>query len=122
MPPDPSAAVDIYEIVERISKLTEPENGGWAKELRPAGAGENDQNAAIGILNRLTSFAYFGITVIDAFSDPYFDLEQVKQNTRADSGGSYGQLAVARIELSIFAASAKIVLERFRKAIIRPPG
>ena len=105
----------LYDIVERISGLRGPQRGDWTGESRPAG--ENDQKAAIGILDRLSSFACFGITVIDAFSDTYFDLDTVK-DTQAGSDGSYEQLAIARIELSVFAASARMILERFRKKVI----
>jgi energy-coupling factor transporter ATP-binding protein EcfA2 len=106
----------LYDIVGRISTLSEPKHREWADQARLAT--ENDQVAALGVVSRLSAFAYFGMTVIDAFSDTYFDLDQVSQNTTNPGDGSYEQLAVARIELSIFAASATAILERFRAAII----
>ena len=108
----------LYDIVERISTLSEPKHREWADEARLAA--EKDQVAALGVVSRLSAFAYFGLTVIDAFSDTYFHLDKVSQNTTTPGDGSYEQLAVARIELSIFAASAKAILERFRAAIIGP--
>jgi hypothetical protein len=109
---------NLYDIVKRVSTLSEPKHREWADEARMAA--EKDQVAALGVVSRLSTFAYFGMTVIDAFSDNYFDLDQVKKNTTTPGDGSYEQLAVARIELSIFAASAKAIMERFRAAISGP--
>lgn len=116
--PDAKFRDSVYGIVERVSKLSEPKHVEWADEA--VLATEKDQVVAMTVVNRLSAFAYFGMTVIDAFSDKYFDLKQVRKNTTTPSHGSYEQLAVARIELSIFADSAKAILQRFRAAIIVP--
>ncbi len=111
-----SSADDLYHVIEGISKLPlakieEPESGAGEKAAE-------DQNSALHIINRLSAFSYFGITVIDAFSDRYFDLDTVKRSAIGRTDGAYEHLAVARIELSLFAASARMILDRFRASVI----
>jgi hypothetical protein len=77
-----------------------------------------DEHVARRILDRLSTFAYFGITIIDAFADKYFNLEEVRAKTAVGSPNSYEELAAARIELSIAAASSRIMLHRFRESLV----
>jgi len=103
---DSSTAV--YQTIEQISKVH--------AEGRDAGASENE-DIARRILDRLSVFAYFGITVIDAFSDRYFDLDKVRQRTAGELNGSYEELAAARVELSVSAANSRTMLDRFRQSL-----
>lgn len=77
-----------------------------------------DEHVAGRILDRLSAFAYFGITIIDAFADKYFNLEEVRVKTAVGSPNSYEELAAARIELSVSAASSRIMLHRFRESLV----
>lgn len=99
-----------YPTIEQVSQL-------HANGYDP-GTPENE-NAARRILDRLSAFAYFGITVIDAFSDRYFDLDKVRRRTTGELSGSYEELAGARLELSVSAASSRTMLDRFRQSLGR---
>jgi hypothetical protein len=71
------------------------------------------------VLDRLSAFAYFGITVIDAFSDRYFDLDEVRRRTASELNGSHEDLAAVRVELGVSAASSRMMLDRFRQSLGR---
>jgi hypothetical protein len=91
------------DIPERPPGLPESEAVVWT-----------DEENARGIVRKLAVSAYFGVTVIDAFSDGGFDLNAVKQRTMAASDDSYEKLAEARVELSESPSSSLLILQRFR--------
>ena len=76
-----------------------------------------DEDVAERILSSLSAFAYFGITVGDAFSDRYFNLREAQRRTDSGAGDAYEELAAARIELSVSYASARLILDRFRASL-----
>lgn len=98
----------VYLTIEQISQLYA---GGC-----DSGTPENEK-AARRILDRLSAFAYFGITVIDAFSDRYFDLDRARPRPAGSLNGSYEELAAVRAELSVSAGSSRIMLDRFRRSL-----
>jgi len=76
-----------------------------------------DEDVAERILSSLSAFAYFGITVGDAFSDRYFNLREAQRRTDSGTDNAYEELAAARIELSVSYASARMILDRFRASL-----
>jgi hypothetical protein len=100
----------VYLKIEQISQIHA--DGG------DSGTSENEDTARR-ILDRLSAFAYFGLTVIDAFSDRYFDFDKVRHRTTDGLDGSYEELAAARVELSVSAASSRRMLDRFRQSLGR---
>jgi energy-coupling factor transporter ATP-binding protein EcfA2 len=105
---DDNSPEEAYLIIEQISQARVDEGGSEMSE---------NENIARLIVDRLSAFAYFGITVIDAFSDRYFDLEKVKQGTADKLENSYEQLAAVRAELSVSAASSRTMLDQFRQSL-----
>src|SRR5271166_5464258 len=95
----------LYEVMKEIAELKLPDSM-KNEDSSHATTEADDYAAAARILNSLSAFAYFGITVIDAFSDKYFNLTEAKRkaDTRADD--AYEELAAARIELGVSYASA----------------
>lgn len=83
-----------------------------------SGTPENEDTARR-VLDRLSAFAYFGITVIDAFSDRHFDIDEVRRRTASELNGSYEDLAAVRVELSVSAAGSRMMLDRFRQSLGR---
>jgi hypothetical protein len=73
------------------------------------------------ITSQLSAFADLGMTVIDAFSDKFFDLAAVQRRSASGAEGSYEELAVARSELSVSPAGCRAILRRFREHL-RPAG
>ena len=106
----------LYEVMKEIAELKLPDSM-KNEDTSHATAEADDYVAAARILNSLSAFAYFGITVIDAFSDKYFNLTEGKR--RADTGAddAYEELAAARIELGVSYASARLILDRFRASL-----
>jgi len=97
-----------YPVIEKISRMQ--------ADVQHSGTSE-DEGIACRILDRLSAFAYFGITVIDAFSDRYFNLDKARKRMGGELGGSYEQLATARSELSVSAGSSRMMLDRFRQSL-----
>ena len=97
-----------YPVIEKISRMQ--------ADVPHSGTSE-DEGIACRILDRLSAFAYFGITVIDAFSDRYFNLDKARKRMGGELGGSYEQLATARSELSVSAGSSRMMLDRFRQSL-----
>lgn len=96
-----------YRVIEKISQMH--------SNVRHSGMSGNE-DIACRILGQLSAFAYFGITVVDAFSDRYFSLNKAGRETDGRLGGSYAELTAARSELSVSAASSRMVLDRFRQS------
>ena len=93
-----------YPTIEEISQMH--------ANARHSATSEGD-DIACRILDRLSAFAYFGMTVIDAFSNKYFNLGKAR---KMKGGGSYEELSAARSELSVSAASSRVMLDRFRRS------
>jgi hypothetical protein len=109
---------EAYHLIEELSKLPVPEypeNAG----ARPTPVPEAEDNARE-LAKRLTTFAYLGITVIDAFSNESFDLERIQQAAAAGSEDSYQRLAAACAELSISPDMSRTTLRSFRGSLPRP--
>jgi hypothetical protein len=105
---DDNSSETAYLTIEQISRVH--------ADVRDSGTSENE-DIARRILDRLSAFSYFGITVIDAFSDRYFDLNKVRHRTTEKLKGSYEELAAARAELSVSAASSRTMLDQFRRSL-----
>jgi hypothetical protein len=75
---------------------------------------EADETAATKIVSGLAAFACYSITVIEAFDNDYFDLRAARDSTRDTAGGSYVELAAARLELGISPESTQSIIRRFR--------
>jgi KAP family P-loop domain len=99
-----------YLTIEHISQIH--------TDGHDSGTPENE-DAARRVLDRLSAFAYFGITVIDVFSDRYFDLDEVRRRTASELNGSHEDLAAVRVELGVSAASSRMMLDRFRQSLGR---
>jgi hypothetical protein len=111
----PSLPDKRYQILEEISIVNLPR---MLKDdqLKSAKVQENEE-AAARILNSLSAFAYFGATIVDAFSDKCFDLGGVKRKTESKADHSYEGLAAARLELSVSYSSTRLILDRFRSSL-----
>ena len=105
---------EIYHTIERLARLRPPERQPDKIDVSPSA--DNEEVAAIRVTASLSCFAYFGLTVIDAFADPTFDIDAVRQVTEADSAGSYAELAAARLELSSSPVACASIITRFREA------
>lgn len=73
-----------------------------------------DEAAAVKIIVGLAAFACYGITVIDAFDNVFFNLRAARKSTHDAAGGSYTELAAARLELGISPESSRSIIRRFR--------
>jgi hypothetical protein len=104
----------LYRVMEDISRLSPPKRNECADDTSMS---PEDVDAGLRIISRLSAYAYFSVTIVDAFSDSNFDLTEAKRRTVAGIDGSYEQLAVARVELSAFADSARMILDRFRDSL-----
>jgi hypothetical protein len=76
-----------------------------------------DEHAAISTVERLSAFAFFGLTVLEAFGDDIFDLDEVRRRSAHLTPGSYEQLAAALVELNFSAASSRMTLCQFRESL-----
>jgi hypothetical protein len=97
-----------YEIVQELSELK-----GHARAI-----GDEDGERARAIVTDFSAFAYFGLTIMDAFSERYFNLLSVEMKTGTGSEGSYEELAFARIELTVSPMNSRAMLARFRECMI----
>ncbi|GAA3086028.1 hypothetical protein GCM10017600_57910 [Streptosporangium carneum] len=66
------------------------------------------------ILHQLSVYAYFGLTVIEMFSDDKFDIGMTSDAKPNGLLPSFDELAAVRRELSISSESCRLALERFR--------
>jgi hypothetical protein len=95
--------------------------------LRPPNAAdlstsqETDETAAAKIIAGLSAFACYSITVVEAFNNDYFDLHAARETTHDTAGGSYVELAAARLELGISPESSQSIIRRFRAQSGLPP-
>jgi hypothetical protein len=94
-----------------LCSLRPPEAAGAPEAAGQAGTGGA---AAAKTIAGLAAFAGYGITVIEAFDNDDFDLPAVRGNVRDISGGSYAELAAARLELGISPDSSRSIIRRFR--------
>jgi len=94
-----------YPVIEEISQI-------HANVRHSATSGKDD--IACRILDQLSAFSYFGMTVIDTFSNRYFNLDKAGKRK---GGDSYEELSAARSELSVSAASSRMMLDRFRRSL-----
>jgi hypothetical protein len=108
----PFSINESYSFIKELSELTVPD----APEGVPTGRELviRDEDEAERIVRDFTAFSYFGLTVIEVFSDRFFDLEAVRQTTVSGSEGSYEQLAVARAELTVSPENSRAMLRRLR--------
>jgi hypothetical protein len=111
-----ASTFSMYESCDFIKNLSEltipdaPEGVPTRRELV-----ERDEDEAERIVRDFTAFSYFGLTVIEAFSDRLFDLEAIQRATVSGSESSYEQLAIARAELTVSPENSRAMLRRFRE-------
>jgi hypothetical protein len=112
---DRSSPTKLFEVIKEVDEMSLPH----ATKCDDAGNVklQADQDAAARILNSLSAFAYFGIIIVDAFSDRWFDLAEAKRRTDSGAANAYEELAAARVELSVSYASARLILDRFRASL-----
>jgi hypothetical protein len=107
---DTTSALERQKVVLNLYSLRSPH----------AAAGTSDQDgdgaAAVKILDGITAFASYGITVVESFDNDYFDLHSAKKTVSGTSGNSYMELAAARVELGISPESSQSIISRFRMA------
>jgi hypothetical protein len=108
----PFSIHESYVFIKELSELTVPEVPEGVQTRRELVL--RDEDEAERIVRDFTAFSYFGMTVIDAFSDRHFDFETVQQTTGRGSKGSYEELAVARAELTISPENSRAMLRQFR--------
>ena len=94
----------VYEVMKKIDELKLPDKQ-KNDDLNSASVG--DEVSAARLLNSLSAFAYFGMTVIEAFSSRLFNLATIRLDTEKESDNGYEELAAARIELGVSYASAR---------------
>lgn len=111
----PFSVNESYGFIEGLSDLTVPDVPEEARIRRALVT--RDEDEAKRIVRDFTAFSYFGMTVIEAFSDRLFDLQVVQQATARGSKGSYEELAVARAELAVSPENSRAMLRRFREAL-----
>lgn len=115
---DRSLPYKLYQAIEELSKVSTPDVP-VNTEVRNIKA-QDSEEAAARIVNNLSAFAYFARTIIDAFSDRWFNLNEVRQKTESGADNGYEELAAARIELGVSYASARLILGRFRSSLYMP--
>jgi hypothetical protein len=101
-----------YGLVKELSGLTAPDAPESVPTVRDLI--QKDEEEAKRIVRDFTAFSYFGLTIIDAFSDEFFDLEHVRLCTAKRFAGPYEELAVARAELTVSPENSRAMLRRFR--------
>ena len=115
----PPATAESYDIIKELSELTVPsapdEGMSTGRELVI-----RDEDEAVRIVRDFTAFSFFGLMVIEAFSDRIFDLEAVQRRTASGSEGSYEELALARAELTVSPENSSAMLRRFRSHLPAP--
>ena len=108
----PFSMHESYSFIKELSELTVPDAPEGVRTRRELVI--RDEDEAERIVRDFTAFSYFGLTVIEVFSDRFFDLEAVQQATVSRSEGSYQQLAVARAELTVSPENSRAMLRRLR--------
>jgi AAA domain len=116
----PFSVQDSYYIIKELSELTVPEipkeeTGKWSSP-------NTDEDRARRVAADFVAFSYFGITVIDAFSEKFFDFQRVQKATARGSVGSYEELSVARAELTVSSETSRVMLHQFRSSVLRRPA
>lgn len=107
----PFSVDESRHFIEELSELIAP--GAPERVLTRRELVMKDEDEAGRIIRDFTAFSYFGLTIIEAFSDKFFDLEAVKQATANGSEGSYERLAVARAELIVSPENSRAMLRQF---------
>lgn len=105
-------AEGLHDVITELSELSPPD-----EEHGDQAAFTSDEHSARRITADFSAFSFFGMTVVEAFSDRYFDFRVVQQSTARGSEGSYEELAVARTELTVSPASSRAMLYRFRESL-----
>jgi len=103
-----------YSVIKTLSEMVPPNP--LRNDLLDS-LNTQDEDSANSILSNLAILAYFGLTVIDAFSGGRFDAHFMKYGMLAGSEMSYEQLAAARVELNLSPASSRSMLQRFRELL-----
>lgn len=111
----PFSVHESHRYIKELADLTVPDAPEGVRTKRELVI--RDEDEAERIVRGFTAFSYFGLTVIEAFSDRYFDLETVQLATISGSEGSYEQLAVARAELTVSPENSRAMLRRFRDSL-----
>jgi hypothetical protein len=106
----------MYFLIEQLSIMEAPKESSKAGSVGRVPAPQ-DEDAARRIVQDFAVFAYFGLAVIDAFSDKYFDWETVQQRSSGVPEGSYEALAVARAELTVSQENSRAIIQRFRESL-----
>ena len=110
---------EAHQIIEELSALTAPADSGRGDSQ--VTTAQIDEGKARRIIDDFAAYAYFGLTIIDAFDNNNFSLAAVTARTAAGLPGSYEELALARAELSVSTASSKSMLQRFRATLTTQP-
>jgi energy-coupling factor transporter ATP-binding protein EcfA2 len=106
----PFSVNESYNYIKELSELAPPN--------APGGVTTNEEEAKR-IVRDFSTFSYFVMTIIDAFSDTYFDLESVQDaTTNGASEGSYEELAIARTELAVSSENGRAMISRFRTTMV----
>ena len=114
------ATPEQYNLISELSELAVP------GPVSPANIDSGyfpvpeDEGIARQLADLFITFSYFGITVIDAFRDSFFDLDLVQQTAESGLGCSYQELAAARVELSVSPDVSRSILEHFRSFLPAP--
>lgn len=111
----PFAVDTSYDIIAELSEMKVTDYADGTHASGPAL--HADVERARRIVSDLAVVAYFGIAVIEAFSDRYFDLDLVRDITARRVPGSYDELAVARAELSVSPDNSREMIRRFRDSL-----
>lgn len=104
-----------YSIIVELGEMKIPDHSTTARGK--SSAVNDDLERARRIVRDFSAFSYFGVAVIEAFSDEYFDLELVQDMVARGSEGSYDQLAVARTELTVSPDNSREMIRRFRDSL-----
>jgi hypothetical protein len=105
---DTATAEEHRKIIGVLCSLRSPE------AADRAASAEADESAAAKIVAGLAAFASYSLTVIQAFDNEYFDLRTARKSTYNTSGGSYAELAAARLELGVSPESSQAIIRLFR--------
>jgi Cdc6-like AAA superfamily ATPase len=111
----PLSVNESYVLIKELSELTVPDAPEGALARRALVM--TDEEGAKRIVRDFAAFSYFGMTVIEAFSDRFFDLQVIQQAAASGSEGSYEELALARAELTVSPENTRVMLRRFRDSL-----
>jgi hypothetical protein len=73
-----------------------------------------DEVAAVKIVDGITAFACYGLTVVEAFDNRFFNLRNARKSMNGIARASYMKLAEARMELGISPESSLSIIRNFR--------